>query len=741
MTAAPNLEPDRDAMLRHLEQVFGGAYEGAIDGLIELAWIDPQTGSLSRGQLFGTDQLEEITDRAAELNRNPGCNVYVGAALRKAGSPSDKRARDSDFYCSPFAWADIDENRVAAAIKTAKAAGVPPNLTVVTGRHPHLRAQLWWRLAEAETDAQAIRALCSTIAATLGGDSTVSNPSRVLRLGGSIAWPVKEGRVCEQTEVHVPQDGRPSAYWPTQLGKAFAPALHLESRAANAPTGKPTGNAAPKPSIEPFTPDHAPLAIGGLSVEAALAAVRRNDRWHHHAVRLVGNWVARGWSDAEILATAPALTVGGYTPDQTRRDLGVMIVGARRKWNVPNPAHAIEEKAPPAPITIEWEDGSNAAMIPRRRWLVGSFAIRGQLTVLVAPPGAGKSTLGISLGVAAATGRGEIVGETVHETVKAWVWNNEDDKAELRRRLAAVMHHWNVAPGDLRGRLALNSGSERPLIVARTTKEGIVLRLPDIDAIIKLVKSEGIGLLIVDPFVETHEVDENDNAQIKAVAAMWREVARRASCAVILVHHTGKPPAASPDAWAGSLHASRGASSLAGVARIVRTLFGMSERDAEKLGLEPEERHRFVRLDDAKANLSLASSSARWFQRIAVTIANGDEVGALVPADPASKGEPVGSDPEIERALLRAIADGWKNGAPLSEHPRAKERYAPRFVARLLRCSAEAVEEVLTRLMMAGIVRREIFDSKGKLFGLRITDLDERDPPRRPVHQQAETAE
>jgi hypothetical protein len=39
-------------------------------------------------------------------------------------------------------------------------------------------------------------------------------------------------------------------------------------------------------------------------------------------------------------------------------------------------------------------------MIPRRRWLVGSFAIRGHLTVLVAPPGAGKSTLGIALAVA-----------------------------------------------------------------------------------------------------------------------------------------------------------------------------------------------------------------------------------------------------------------------------------------------------------------------------------------------------
>src|SRR5690606_27943531 len=135
-------------------------------------------------------------------------------------------------------------------------------------------------------------------------------------------------------------------------------------------------------------------------------------------------------------------------------------------------------------------------------------------------------------------------------------------------------------------------------------RDGTVLRLPDIDAMAERVRANGIGLLVVDPFVETHEVDENDNAQIKTVAAMWRDVARRAECAVILVHHTGKPPAASADAWAGSLAASRGASSLAGVARIMRTLFAMSERDAERLGIAPEERPRWVRLDDAKANLS-----------------------------------------------------------------------------------------------------------------------------------------
>lgn len=41
---APILEPDADVMLRHLQAVFGNAG----DGLVELAWTDPETRRLAR---------------------------------------------------------------------------------------------------------------------------------------------------------------------------------------------------------------------------------------------------------------------------------------------------------------------------------------------------------------------------------------------------------------------------------------------------------------------------------------------------------------------------------------------------------------------------------------------------------------------------------------------------------------------------------------------------------------------
>jgi hypothetical protein len=160
-----------------------------------------------------------------------------------------------------------------------------------------------------------------------------------------------------------------------------------------------------------------------------------------------------------------------------------------------------------------------------------------------------------------------------------------------------------------------------------------VIRQPDVDACIEQIREHNIGLFVVDPFVETHEVNENSNEQIKVVAAMFREVARATHCAVLLVHHTAKPPQGTSDGHAGNMNTARGASALVGVARVVQTLFAMSDKDADRYDIPPEERHLYLRLDDAKANLGLVNPNAIWFRRVGIEIANGDEVGVLEPVE------------------------------------------------------------------------------------------------------------
>lgn len=299
---------------------------------------------------------------------------------------------------------------------------------------------------------------------------------------------------------------------------------------------------------------------------------------------------------------------------------------------VPIPANENQQGITPLPA-----QSFTPGTLPKRRWILGHTAIRGKLTLLIAPPGAGKSTYTIAAAVAVATGN-NITGEPVHEQTGAWLINNEDDLEEMRRRLSATLVHTGMTLAQV-PRLYMNSGETHRLVVARRTGQGdakTLRRSQDVEAIIEHIKRLGIGLLIVDPFAETHEADENDNVQVREVAALYREIAQRADCAVILVHHTRKQPAGSSEGHAGNMDSGRGASSLAGVARVIQTLYGMSDKDAKRYGVPERERHLYVRLDDAKANLALLTHQPRWFRRVPVALpidgGETESVGVLEPA-------------------------------------------------------------------------------------------------------------
>ena len=122
-------------------------------------------------------------------------------------------------------------------------------------------------------------------------------------------------------------DGRPKAYLPEQIAKAFPPAQAPLRPERGAPVDVSAEAAeAPRPS-------HASLQIGSsqVSIEACLARVRAGDHWHDNLVRLTGHWIARGWSDAEILTAAEALTLPGYTIAQTRREIAKALRQLRNK--------------------------------------------------------------------------------------------------------------------------------------------------------------------------------------------------------------------------------------------------------------------------------------------------------------------------------------------------------------------------------------------------------------------------
>lgn len=254
--------------------------------------------------------------------------------------------------------------------------------------------------------------------------------------------------------------------------------------------------------------------------------------------------------------------------------------------------------------------------IPPRQWLYGRVLIRGYITVLVAPGGVGKTAWTMGCACSLAIGR-RLTDDWVYQKSRVLVCTLEDPEEEFDRRLAAVRLHYGIPDADLDGQVYVVSGRDRRLLVAALSEDGFTVCYPDKDELVRQVKAAGIGVVIVDPFVNSHELDENNNPHINAAARAWAEIANEAGCAVLLVHHTRK------GAGAGDIEGSRGAKALTDACRVGLTLSPMTEDEAAGFGISLQERRLHVRLDDAKANLSPPAAKARWFKLAGVPLNNG----------------------------------------------------------------------------------------------------------------------
>jgi hypothetical protein len=222
------------------------------------------------------------------------------------------------------------------------------------------------------------------------------------------------------------------------------------------------------------------------------------------------------------------------------------------------------------------------------------------------------------------TGR-DLLGTSVYGgPLRVWLWNLEDPRDELERRIAATCQHYGITADDIGGRLFVDSGREQGLCIARQDTSGARILEPVAEALEAEIRARAIDVLIVDPFVSSHAVSENDNGAVDAEAKRWGVIADRTNCAIELVHHLRKLGGVEATA-----EAARGAVSLIAAARSVRVLNRMTSEEAEKAGLDGPK--GYFRVGHDKENLAPASNTADWFAMEGVALANGDNVGVVVP--------------------------------------------------------------------------------------------------------------
>ena len=177
--------------------------------------------------------------------------------------------------------------------------------------------------------------------------------------------------------------------------------------------------------------------------------------------------------------------------------------------------------------------------IPRRESIYGKHYNRKHLSETVAMPGVGKSSLSLAESLAITTGR-PLLGIKPDERTNVWVWNGEDPLEELQRRVMAAAIYYDVDASELEGRPFVNSGRDTKIVIAVQSRTGATVNQATVDAVINTIVANKIGLMIVDPFVASHRVAENDNPSMELVASTWAHIAEVTGCAIELVHHARK---------------------------------------------------------------------------------------------------------------------------------------------------------------------------------------------------------
>lgn len=116
-----------------------------------------------------------------------------------------------------------------------------------------------------------------------------------------------------------------------------------------------------------------------------------------------------------------------------------------------------------------WRD---PAALPRRPWVYGRWFLRGTVACVVAPGGAGKSTMLAGTALALVVAR-PFLGKQVWGGPKnVWLWNLEDDLDEMSRSIQAAALHHGIERRDVEGRLFVDSAMEGAGLCTATEEAG-----------------------------------------------------------------------------------------------------------------------------------------------------------------------------------------------------------------------------------------------------------------------------
>jgi AAA domain len=166
------------------------------------------------------------------------------------------------------------------------------------------------------------------------------------------------------------------------------------------------------------------------------------------------------------------------------------------------------------------------------RWMIDTLWLRRAVGVIGGPPKTNKTYLALDIALSVASSTAALGRFAVRDPGPVLIYMAEDADAAIKERLIALCRHRGL---DLHA---------VPLYVITASTLRLDLST-DQRRLLDAVAAYQPVLLVLDPLVRLHAVNENDAGEISRLLGYLRELQRSRHCSLLVVHHTRKSGAGS----------------------------------------------------------------------------------------------------------------------------------------------------------------------------------------------------
>lgn len=446
-----------------------------------------------------------------------------GAGVFVTVNATDGDGRKKENIIRPRAlFADFD-NPAPDTLERLRADELPPSIMVESSAG---KLHAYWLTDELELGEFMSRQ--KQIAAAWGSDPSVCDLPRVMRLPGFLH-----------------NKGKPQ---PVRLIEASGKRYGLELRERYSASNGPEGTAATAGDDD--TAELLALVPTSVNLASAIGDLRAGADVHANALALVGKWTHAGLAENDIRELfanfiAPAVATARGVDRATElmgAELERMLAGAKAKGYAP-----IKPDGP----ALDWVelDDLMIADIPPVRFLFEPLLPRGDVTLLSADGGTGKSTLALALAAHVACGRDWDALAAARG--RALFVSLEDPANVCRLRLREVIRTYDLDTSSVGRNVRIADG---------TKGTGALLALQDgklyptsvFTELRAALLNERFDLIVIDNASDAFAGNENDRQEVRTFIRFMRHIARESDAAVLVLAHVDKATVRASSNAAGS---------------------------------------------------------------------------------------------------------------------------------------------------------------------------------------------